>query len=320
MDGVETILIMWGSVIVPTCDRPGPLAGCLRCLAPEAQVGMPRDYEVIVSDDGRRSDTRRLVAEQFPWVRWFCGPRRGPSANRNRGASVARGAWLMFTDDDCLPDPHWLAAFAAATAQYPQAGAFEGAILPTTPFRRLSVRCPANDTGGLFWSANVAVRRDLFERVGGFCPLFPYAAAEDQDLYLRLQAMTPIPFIRAAHVRHPVVQLTVRQLLARIRPAAYSHTLLCLRHPHRLRVRGPRERIRADVLREARLIWRSTQIVDWRAIVAGAASLTWGMACGIWYSVTLRASVAPADRPLEPRRRMGPDAGGQSCQEQDRRP
>ena len=51
----------------------------------------------------------RFLAQQYPWVSWGRGPRRGPAANRNAGALRARGEWLAFTDDDCVPDPNWLA-------------------------------------------------------------------------------------------------------------------------------------------------------------------------------------------------------------------
>ena len=33
----------------------------------------------------------------------------GPGAARNRGASEGRGELLAFTDDDCTPEPGWLA-------------------------------------------------------------------------------------------------------------------------------------------------------------------------------------------------------------------
>jgi glycosyltransferase involved in cell wall biosynthesis len=102
------------SVVIPTRHRNKALAECLQRLAPGVQT-LPADgYEVIVTDDGSVTTAEVLVRERFPWARWTAGPRRGPAANRNHGASVARGDCLAFTDDDCLPSPGWLAAFAAA--------------------------------------------------------------------------------------------------------------------------------------------------------------------------------------------------------------
>ena len=55
-----------------------------------------------------------MVNEEFPMVRWNEGPRRGPAANRNFGARVADGEWLIFLDDDCNPRPGFLAAYLKA--------------------------------------------------------------------------------------------------------------------------------------------------------------------------------------------------------------
>ena len=112
------------SVIVPTCHRNDLLALCLDCLAPGKQSLSADQYEVIVTDDGSHSTAESLVREQYPWVRWVQGPQKGPAANRNRGAKFAEAEWLAFTDDDCLPGPHWLAAFAAAVR--PDMAVYEG--------------------------------------------------------------------------------------------------------------------------------------------------------------------------------------------------
>ena len=102
------------SVVIPTRERNATLALCLDRLAPGAQT-LPHDqYEVIVADDSAGHLAFELVRDRYPWARWQEGPRRGPAANRNAGARAARGTWLVFTDDDCLPDPIWLEAYAAA--------------------------------------------------------------------------------------------------------------------------------------------------------------------------------------------------------------
>jgi glycosyltransferase involved in cell wall biosynthesis len=37
----------------------------------------------------------------------------GPATARNAGAQASRGAYVVFTDDDCRPDPGWLGAIDA---------------------------------------------------------------------------------------------------------------------------------------------------------------------------------------------------------------
>src|SRR5207247_5933459 len=108
--GIETDSLF--SVVIPTCERNDLVARCLERLAPGAQRFSADRYEVIVTDDGGGTTAERMIAERYPWAKWVAGPRRGPAANRNHGGRLARGNWLAFTDDDCLPSPQWLAAFA----------------------------------------------------------------------------------------------------------------------------------------------------------------------------------------------------------------
>jgi len=194
------------SVVVPACDRPEQLARCLAQLAPEQQTFPSMDYEVIVTDDSRNSSVRDLVQKQFPWVKWTAGPRRGPAANRNHGAAQARHEWIAFTDDDCLPEANWLAAFAEAiaTSSGTPPDVLEGRTYADRPKQSLAERAPINTQGGFLWSCNLAVRADLFRRLGGFDEGFPYASMEDVDFARRLRAAgAKEQFVSAAGVCHP---------------------------------------------------------------------------------------------------------------------
>jgi GT2 family glycosyltransferase len=190
------------SVVIPTCHRNDALALCLDRLAPGAQTLAHDRYEVIVTDDGSSTTAEEMIRYRYPWARWTQGPRRGPAANRNHGAFLANGTWLAFTDDDCLPEPGWLDAFAEATNG--EARALEGAIHPIGNLDQDLAECPVNLTGGLFWSANVAVQRELFRSVGGFDERFQYAAHEDEDLKLRVKTCALVAYVPAATVSHPV--------------------------------------------------------------------------------------------------------------------
>jgi GT2 family glycosyltransferase len=191
------------SVVIPTCDRPDLLRLCLDALAPGAQA-LREPFETIVSDDGTRP-VEALIKDAYPWARWVQGPRRGPAANRNNGAALARGDWLAFTDDDCLPAPGWLESYRLAiAAQGGAAAAFEGAIHPQGDVDKDLAECPVNLTGGCFWSANICVRRGLFTELGGFDETFRIAAHEDQDLFIRVKKRTAVPFVKDAGVSHPV--------------------------------------------------------------------------------------------------------------------
>lgn len=194
------------SVIIPTCGRPTALAECLKRVTPGAQTLDAAHYEVIVTDDGSAgNEVAALVAEHFPWCHWVRGPRRGPAVNRNRGAAPATGEVLVFFDDDCLPEPGVLAAYAEHFADPHAAGAVEGRISADRAPRRLDEVAPVNETGGLFWSCNIAIRAEVFRRLGGFDERFPHAAMEDVELRQRLRrAGETIVFLPEAGVVHPL--------------------------------------------------------------------------------------------------------------------
>ena len=191
------------SVVIPTRHRDGTLADCLRRLAPGVQTLSAEQYEVIVTDDGSASTAEAMIQERFPWARWTGGPRRGPAANRNHGASLATGDWLLFTDDDCEPVPGWIAAYARHANEGGRAA--EGPICAIGDPAIDLAECPVNPNGGVFWSANAGLARDLFRSVGGFDESYRYAAFEDTALRLALVgAGTDIEFLPDAQIEHPV--------------------------------------------------------------------------------------------------------------------
>lgn len=192
------------SVIIPTFHRNDLLAKCLDCLAPGVQTLPAEQYEVIVTDDGSEITAETMLQEQYHWAKWVPGPRKGPAANRNNGASYAQGEWLAFTDDDCLPDPQWLEAYTKATVNEPDCFVFEGRTYVDRPKHSLAETAPTNETGGYLWSCNFAIQKQLFESLRGFDDRFPYAAMEDVDFKLRLTKKNyKFLFIELASVCHP---------------------------------------------------------------------------------------------------------------------
>lgn len=173
------------SVVIPTCHRNDDLALCLDRLSPGVQTLPVEEYEVIVTDDGSDTTAEAMIAERYPWVRWTAGPRRGPAANRNRGASLALSDWIVFTDDDCLPEPSWLAEYANhIDGQY---DVLEGRTSPYGTRTRVDQECPSNETGGYLWACNFAIRKCVFQELEGFNEGFPVAAYEDMELNTRIE-------------------------------------------------------------------------------------------------------------------------------------
>jgi GT2 family glycosyltransferase len=185
--------------------------------------------DVVVTDDSHDESSHDLVRSEFPAMRYVKGPKRGPASNRNHGAAQTNTSWLIFLDDDCIPDPDWLQAYLAALAQWPSCLLFEGRTRADRPRRSYDEEAPVNETGGFLWSCNMAIRRDLFRQMDGFCESFPYPALEDVDLRMRLsEAGYRATFLRDACVCHPYRPMRDFDFI-RKHTASYAHLLQ--RHP-----------------------------------------------------------------------------------------
>lgn len=154
---------MLASVIVPAHDAAATLP---RTLAGLAAQEVEREFEVIVVDDGSSDATGELAREAGARVLRHDEP-IGPGASRNAGAATARGAALVFTDSDCAPTPGWLAAGLRALDA---AGLVQGRVVPRSdvPVGPYDKTLWVTRAVGLFESANLFVRRDVFEQLGGF--------------------------------------------------------------------------------------------------------------------------------------------------------
>ena len=122
---------------------------------------------MIVVDDASSDGTADLAERAGPLVKVLRQPGLGAAAARNRGAEHASGQVLVFTDADCFARPDWLRAGLAALdgADLVQGAVQPDPSVPRGPFdHTLSV---VRETG-LYESANIFVRREAFERVGGF--------------------------------------------------------------------------------------------------------------------------------------------------------
>lgn len=190
------------SVVIPCYERPDDLRRCLQSLSQDNQKEAP-NYELIVTDDSRSDRCQKVVEQEFPDAFWGQGKQNGPAGNRNAGAARAKGEWIVFIDDDCIAQPGYLAAYAAAVETDSALGALEGRIFPDRPRQTWAEGCPANENGGLFWTSNLCVKRELFLDMGGLDERFE-VAYEDVDFAHRLkESDVPTTFLREAAACHP---------------------------------------------------------------------------------------------------------------------
>ena len=107
------------SIVIPVRNGEEVLARCLRGLANQSLA--PREYEVIVVNDGSIDASARIAREYG--ARLFSQPPCGTSTARNRGVEEAGGTVVLFTDADCVPDRDWVEALSRPLLQSQAAGA-----------------------------------------------------------------------------------------------------------------------------------------------------------------------------------------------------
>jgi len=190
------------SVVIPTYERPNDLKICLNSLSKEIQQGAPT-YEIIVSDDSKSEESKRMVESEFPNVFWGKGKQNGPAGNRNAGVSRARGKWIVFLDDDCIAQEGYLNAYAKVIQTNSNIQVFEGRIFADRKRRTWAEGCPENEHGGMLWTSNLCVNKSLFFEIGKFDERFK-VAYEDVEFAHRLkQRKIKTFFVFDAAVCHP---------------------------------------------------------------------------------------------------------------------
>ncbi|GGL51072.1 glycosyltransferase family 2 protein [Planomonospora parontospora] len=201
-----------GTDVIVVDDRPDPLTGDGRetggvpADGPAAAPGGPPF--VGPASLGTDADVLAAVRAAGGRVTVLRSGGRGPAAARNTGWRAASTPWIVFLDDDVIPEPGWDKAVRADLEDLPaDVGGSQGRIEVPLPAGRRPTDAERN-TAGLAdadWiTADMAYRREALERTGGFDERFPRAYREDADLALRVQA-AGYRLVKGERVtRHPV--------------------------------------------------------------------------------------------------------------------
>ena len=191
------------SIILASYNRSQSLAAFLREL--ERQV-VPNgvEWEAIIVDNNSSDDTKSAIAPLLQAnkqrLKYVFEGRQGKSRALNSGLKEATGEILVFTDDDCVPEPHWLAFIAKEFAADPSLGALGGRVeLFDKQDRPVSIRSfpertviSSPDQVFLYLiGANMAIRRSVLDAVKDFDPFLGPgskigAVMEDLDLLYRI--------------------------------------------------------------------------------------------------------------------------------------
>jgi glycosyltransferase involved in cell wall biosynthesis len=183
------------SVVIPCLNGAHVLGRQLSALADQEYAG---DWEVVVADNGS-SDGSTELAKSFErriasLTVVDASARRGQAYARNVGAEAAAGDALLFVDADDAVAPGYLAAMAEALSQHDFVAAHgDGESLNpdwVRGTRRLDRHADGlpNSFDFLPFSGGglIGIRRDAFERVGGF-DADHWRSGQDIDFCWRVQ-------------------------------------------------------------------------------------------------------------------------------------
>jgi GT2 family glycosyltransferase len=192
------------SIVIPVHNNAKYTYNCLRSLS-EATRG---SFEVIVINDASIDETEDLLKniENIKIIK--NDENQGFIASCNRGAKSSRGKYILFLNNDTILTDNWLELLVEAIKE-DKAGAVGAKLI--YPDGKLQ------EAGGIIWNdasgwnygrgddpqkpeynfardvdycsgAALLVRKDLFERYGGFDTRFKPAYYEDTDLCFNIRS------------------------------------------------------------------------------------------------------------------------------------
>lgn len=147
-------------------------------------------------DDGSTDQTAAVV-KAFAGVRLIVQSNAGPAAARNRGAREAQGSIILFTDDDCVPQPDWMDQMLAPFRDLEVVGVKGTYRTRQSRLVARFVQLEYEDRYRLVArekdidfidTYSAAFRRECFLEMSGYDTSFPVACAEDVELSYRMSA------------------------------------------------------------------------------------------------------------------------------------
>jgi glycosyltransferase involved in cell wall biosynthesis len=202
-------------VVICIKDAEKYIAKCIESVLDQSF----KNFELVIINDGSTDNTESVIREfNDTRIRYFKNKKNlGIAKSRNKGLRLFKGQYVFFTDGDCVVSKNWIEE-GLKFLEDPNCVGVEGKIYYVSEEYKptFSDHLNQNPGGGGFMTGNMAYKRSIFERVGGFDERYSYF--EDRDLGLRIlrsgkinfnpnmivyvqqQTLTPKEFIKEARV------------------------------------------------------------------------------------------------------------------------
>jgi glycosyltransferase involved in cell wall biosynthesis len=189
------------AILIPAYDSARYLPGVIESALRQTRAA----EEIIVIDDGSTDATGEVCTPFVPRVRYVRQENGGVSTARNHGATLSTSRWFLFLDSDDQLLPHAVEALLDAVRRE-SCGVAYGRVIargrsaiedrlhglpsaagdPPQPTRANFKRAVITTPGAAI------VRRDVFEKAGGFVP--GYEPMEDRDFWMKCGMLTRFAF------------------------------------------------------------------------------------------------------------------------------
>lgn len=194
------------SIVIPVHGKSIYTYNCLRSLT----TSDTSDFEAIVVDDFSTDDTAQVLASIENVKVVTNSENLGFTGSCNAGAAVASGEHLVFLNNDVMVTPQALSALIDSLEEIPGAGLVGAKLLYPNGMLQEAGGVVFSDGSALNYGkfddpdlprysfvrdvdycsgACIAIRRDLFEKVGTFDMRYSPAYYEDTDLGMAVRKM-----------------------------------------------------------------------------------------------------------------------------------
>lgn len=195
------------SIVVPLYNKQNEIKSTLE----SALKQNFKDFELIIINDGSTDQSEsEVLSLSDKRIRYIKTENRGVSPARNLGIANASGNYIAFLDADDYWLPNHLDILKSLSEDFPNAGAITtnyefrhpGGHIENTFFVDIEkgYKGIVNDffksslKYRLIWTTAVAVKKEVFEKIGNFDTSITLGAGEDNDMWIRIALKYPIAY------------------------------------------------------------------------------------------------------------------------------